>query len=126
MSPPLSREPLLNFPEVPPGYRCPERKVFPSPGRSNLWCYLSEKGEIVPIGGMQFKMEIKLVKALNQPKCKEISAAIKDSGLKVKSSIQGDSVRVASKDKDELQAIISFLREKEDSLEVALSFQNYR
>lgn len=85
-----------------------------------------EKGEIKPVGGMQFKMEIKLVKALTQPKCKEISALIKEGVTKVKPSIQGDAVRVSGKDKDDLQAVIALLRSKEESLEVSLDFQNYR
>ncbi len=85
-----------------------------------------EKGEVQPVGGMQFKLEVKLVKALTQDKCKAVVAAIKDGGFKAKGSIQGDAVRVASKDKDELQAIIAFLRGKEETLGVALTFQNYR
>jgi hypothetical protein len=85
-----------------------------------------EKGEVKPVGGMQFKMEVKLVKALTQEKCKAVAAAIKDGGFKAKPSIQGEAVRVASKDKDELQAVIAFLRSKEEGLGVALTFQNYR
>lgn len=85
-----------------------------------------EKGEIKPVGGMQFKMEVKLVKALTQPKCKEISALIKESSGKAKPSIQGDAVRVAAKDKDDLQAVIALLHSKEESLGVSLTFQNYR
>lgn len=85
-----------------------------------------EKGEIKPVGGMQFKMEVKLVKALTQEKCKAVAAQIKEGGFKAKPSIQGDAVRVTSKDKDELQAIIAFLRSKEEALELALTFQNYR
>ena len=85
-----------------------------------------EKGEIKPVGGMQFKMEVKLVKALTQPKCKEIAAMIKEGVTKVKPSIQGDVVRVSGKDKDDLQAVIALLRGKEESLQVSLDFQNYR
>lgn len=85
-----------------------------------------EKGEVKPVGGMQFKMEVKLVKALTQEKCKAVAAAIKDGGFKAKPSIQGEAVRVASKDKDELQAVIAHLRSKEEGLGVALTFQNYR
>ena len=85
-----------------------------------------DKGEVKPVGGMQFKLEVKLVKALSQEKCKEISALIKDGGFKAKGSIQGDAVRVSAKDKDELQTVIAFLRGKEEEVGAALTFQNYR
>jgi uncharacterized protein YajQ (UPF0234 family) len=85
-----------------------------------------DKGEIKPIGGMQFKLEVKLVKALTQDKCKKISAMIKDGGFKVKHSIQGEAVRVSGKDKDELQAVMNFLRGKEEEVGATLTFQNYR
>ena len=46
--------------------------------------------------------------------------------MKVQPSIQGEQVRVSGKDKDDLQAVIKMLREKEDNYEVPLQFQNYR
>lgn len=85
-----------------------------------------DKGEIKPIGGMEFKLEVKLVKALVQEKSKKIAALIKDGGFKVKPSIQGDAVRVSAKDKDDLQAVIGFLREKEEEVGAVLTFENYR
>lgn len=85
-----------------------------------------DKGEIKPIGGMDHKLEIKLVKVLSPEKCKEVSKLIKDSGLKVKPSIFGNAVRVSSKDKDELQKVINFCREKEGEIGMPLSFENYR
>jgi len=50
---------------------------------------------------------------------------IKDSKLKVKCVNQGDSVRVTGKKRNDLQEIIGFLRQ-EDSIEVALQFNNFR
>lgn len=85
-----------------------------------------EKGEIEPTGGMEFKLEVKLVKALTQEQCKKISAFIKDNFKKAKGSIQGEAVRVTSKDKDELQSVIQFLRGKEEAVGAVLTFQNYR
>lgn len=85
-----------------------------------------DKQEIKPTGGMEFKLEVKLVKSLNQEKCKKISALIKEGGFKVKASIQGDAVRVSAKDKDELQTVIGFLRSKEETIGAAVDFQNYR
>ena len=85
-----------------------------------------DKGETKPTGGMDHKLEVKLVKALTQEKSKKISALIKEGGFKVKPSIQGDAVRVSAKDKDDLQAVIGFLREKEEEVGSALTFENYR
>ncbi len=57
-------------------------------------------------------------------KAKEIVKALKDSKKKVQASIQGDSVRVSSKDRDELQAVIALLKQKDFGIE--LQFTNYR
>ena len=57
-------------------------------------------------------------------KAKEIVRLVKDSKKKAQASIQGDTVRISSKDRDELQAIIAMLRAKEMGLE--LQFTNYR
>ena len=56
----------------------------------------------------------------------KIIELIKNTKLKVQASIQGEQVRVSGKDKDDLQAVIKMLREKEDSYNVPLQFQNYR
>jgi len=85
-----------------------------------------DKQEAKPTGGMDFKMEIKLVKVLTQEKCKQVSALIKDGGFKAKPSINGNAVRVSAKDKDELQAVINFLRDKEEVVGMPLTFENYR
>ncbi|MCC7432366.1 YajQ family cyclic di-GMP-binding protein [Candidatus Peregrinibacteria bacterium] len=82
--------------------------------------------EAKPTGGMDFKQEIKLVKVLSQEKCKEISALIKEGGFKVKPSINGNAVRVSSKDKDELQAVMKFLTGKEEQVGMPLMFENLR
>lgn len=85
-----------------------------------------DKGEVIPTGGMEYKIEVKLVKALSQEQCKKVSGLIKENFKKAKASIQGEAVRVASKDKDELQAVMNFLRGKEEAIGATLTFQNYR
>lgn len=67
-----------------------------------------------------------LKKGLTQELAKKIVADIKNTKLKVQASIQGEQVRVSGKDKDDLQAVIKMLREKEESYDVPLQFQNYR
>lgn len=75
--------------------------------------------------GGNLKQVIKLIKALDQETCKTISKLIKDNFPKAKPSIQGTAVRVTSKNKDDLQAVITFLRARED-LKVPVEFTNYR
>lgn len=73
----------------------------------------------------KMRQTVTLVKALDSENAKKISKLIRDQFKNAKPSIQGESVRVVSKSKDELQDVIKFLREQED-LEVPLVFNNYR
>lgn len=83
-----------------------------------------EYGKIIAAAGDTVRQEVKLVQGISQEKAKQINKLIKDSKIKVTSSIQGDQVRVSGKDKDDLQAVIALLR-KED-LGIELQFINYR
>jgi len=78
-----------------------------------------------PAAGDSLRQVIKLLKALDQETCKTISKMIKDNFPKVKPSIQGTAVRVSSKSKDDLQAVMAYLR-KVESLKMPLDFNNYR
>jgi uncharacterized protein YajQ (UPF0234 family) len=70
------------------------------------------------------RQKIKLLQGIPSEKAKIIVAAIKDSKKKAQASIQGDTVRVVSKDKDTLQDIMSMLRAKDVGVE--LQFTNFR
>ena len=74
--------------------------------------------------GQSVRQKIKLQVGIPIEKAKEIVRLVKDSKKKAQASIQGDTVRVTSKDRDELQAIIALLRGKD--LGVDLQFTNYR
>ena len=76
--------------------------------------------------GGNVRQVFNLKKGLTQELSKKIVADIKNTKLKVQASIQGEQVRVSGKDKDDLQAVIKMLREKEDNYEIPLQFQNYR
>ncbi|OGW88566.1 MAG: YajQ family cyclic di-GMP-binding protein [Omnitrophica bacterium RIFCSPLOWO2_01_FULL_50_24] len=65
-----------------------------------------------------------VVQGIPQEEAKEIVKRIKALKLKVQSTIQGDSVRVSGKSKDDLQTVIHTLRAANFS--VALQFVNYR
>ena len=76
--------------------------------------------------GGNVKQEIKLIKGLSVELAKKITGIIKDTKLKVQASIQGDSVRVSGKSKDDLQEVIKVIKSKEDVLDIPLQFTNYR
>lgn len=56
---------------------------------------------------------------------KKIVKTIKDSKMKVQAAIQGDSVRVTGKKRDDLQQVMELLRNT-DSLDMPLQFKNFR
>ena len=74
--------------------------------------------------GQSMRQKISLQQGIPAEKAKEIVKLVKDSKKKAQASIQGDTVRVSSKDRDELQAIIAMLRAKDLGLD--LQFTNYR
>ena len=76
--------------------------------------------------GGNVKQIYKLKKGLTQKITKKISSDIKDMKIKVQPSIQGDSVRVSGKDKDDLQMVIRMLKQNEEKYDYPLQFTNYR
>lgn len=80
----------------------------------------------LPSTGELFKQEVKLVKTLDKESCKQVSELIKKNFSKVKPSIQGDAVRVSSKSKDDLQAVMAYLKQNEEMFKLPLAFENMR
>jgi cyclic-di-GMP-binding protein len=83
-----------------------------------------EFDKIEPAAGSSVRQKIKLVQGIPSEKAKAIVATIKDSKKKAQASIQGDTVRVVSKERDVLQEVIALLRGKDFGVE--LQFTNYR
>ena len=82
-------------------------------------------GDVKPAGGDILRREVKLKQALDSETAKKVAAAIKEQKFKkVQASIQGDQVRVTAPSRDELQAVIQFLRGGDYGVE--LQFGNYR
>jgi cyclic-di-GMP-binding protein len=77
---------------------------------------------ISPLG--HARQEIHVKQGLEGDKAKEIIKAIKTLDAKVQSQIQDRQIRVTGKKRDELQAVIQFLRGKDFG--VGLSFRNFR
>ncbi len=75
--------------------------------------------------GKAYKINCRIVQGISADKAKEITKKIRDEGPKgVQTQIQGDQIRVLSKKRDDLQAVIALL--KQADFDIALQFTNYR
>ena len=81
-------------------------------------------GDPESAAGGTLRQRISLQDGVPQEKAKEIVRLIKDSKIRVQASIQEKQVRVAGKNRDDLQAIIAMVKAKD--LGIALQFTNYR
>ena len=76
------------------------------------------------VGGNRVQQVVKLRRGLSQELAKQLSKTVRDAIKKVTVAIQGDSLRVTGKSKDDLQEVIQLLRAQD--VEVPLQFENYR
>ncbi len=81
-------------------------------------------GPIEPAAGSTVRQRITMQQGIPVEKAREIVRLIKDSKKKVQASIQGDFVRVSSKDRDTLQQIIALLKSSDFGMD--MQFTNYR
>ena len=102
--------------------------------REVLMQKLAKRG--VPLRGVKYgsveqsgKNVLQLItfaQGIESEKAKTIVKMIKDSKLKVQGAIQGDSVRVSGKSRDDLQSVMQMVRKSADDLEVDAQFENFR
>ena len=92
--------------------------------RRNLSLKILKDGKLEPASGGTVRQHIELQAGINQDLARQISKAIRDNFPKVKSQIQGDAIRVTGKSRDDLQAVMQYLREQD--YPVPLQFNNYR
>ena len=78
------------------------------------------------ISGNRVKQNIKLIKGLEQEIAKKISKELRNNIKKINVSIQGDSLRVASKSKNDLQLAIGMMNGFEEKFKIPLQTNNYR
>ena len=81
-------------------------------------------GAIEPAAGSSVRQKVTLQQGIAGEKAKDIVRVIKDSKLKVQAAIQGDTVRVTSKDRDTLQQVIALVKSKDFGIDT--QFTNYR
>lgn len=81
-------------------------------------------GKVEAASGGRARQKIDIQTGIPQETSKKIVAEIKKMKIKVQGAIQGDSVRVSGKNRDDLQEVIARLKEMD--LDVPLKFTNYR
>ncbi len=94
--------------------------------RRQLSLKIFDYGKPEDVSGGRVRQVVKLRKGIDSDTAKKLAKLIRDQFPKIQPRIQGDSLRVASKSRDELQAVIKFLRDKEGELTLPLQFTNYR
>lgn len=83
-----------------------------------------EYGPVEPGPKASVKQKVTVLQGIASEKAKEIVKAVKEAKLKVQVAIQGEQLRVSGKKKDDLQAVMALVREKDFG--IALQFTNFR
>lgn len=94
--------------------------------RRKLSLKIFEYGKPEDVSGGRVRQVVTLRKGINSDLARKISKMVRDQFPKIQPRIQGDTLRVASKSRDDLQAVITFLKEQEGAIEVPLQYTNYR
>lgn len=94
--------------------------------RRNLSLKIFKYGQIEEISGGRVRQVATLQQGIADDTAKKLQKLIKEQFPKAQARIQGDSLRIGSKSKDELQGVIRLLKERQDDFPVPLQFTNYR
>ncbi len=87
----------------------------------DIGCMKEEEAEIT---GTKAKQDVVLRKGIETLLAKSLVKTIKGSKLKVQAAIQGDKLRVSGKKRDDLQSVISLL--KDTDVDLPLQYENFR
>jgi len=87
---------------------------------------LFDYGEIEMVSGNRIKQAILLKQGIKQEIAKKISKNIRDQIKKINVSINGETLRVSSKSKNDLQLAIKLVSKLEESLNIPLKANNFR
>ena len=93
--------------------------------RRKLPAKLFRPGEPKTVGKGRGQVEVQLNAGISDELARSLQKKARAVSPKVQVRIQGDQLRVSSREKDSLQAVIRALREDE-SIPVPLQFTNYR
>jgi uncharacterized protein YajQ (UPF0234 family) len=94
--------------------------------RRQLSLKIFDYGKPEDVSGGRVRQVVALRKGIDADLAKKIVKLVRDQFPKLQPRIQGDSLRVTSKSRDELQAVIKFLRESEAQIDAPLQFTNFR
>ena len=94
--------------------------------KRNLSLKIFDYCDIEIVRGNRIKQKILLKQGIKQEIAKKISKNIRDQIKKINVSINGETLRVASKSKNDLQMAIKLVSELEESLNIPLKANNFR
>ena len=94
--------------------------------KRNLSLKIFDYGQIEIVSGNKVKQTILLKQGIKQDIAKKISKNIRDQIKKINVSINGETLRVSSKSKNDLQLVIKLVSELEESLNIPLKANNFR
>ncbi len=94
--------------------------------KRNLSPKIFDYGEIEIVSGNKVKQIILLKQGIKQEIAKKISKNIRDQIKKINVSINGETLRVTSKSKNDLQLAIKLLSNLEESFSIPLKANNFR
>ena len=94
--------------------------------KRNLSLKIFDFGEIEIVSGNKVKQTILLKQGIKQEIAKKISKNIRDHIKKINVSINGETLRVSSKSKNDLQSAIKLVSDLEESLNIPLKASNFR
>ncbi len=94
--------------------------------RRNLSLKILDWGKVEEAGGSTYRQNVDLRKGIPEDLARKINKQIRENFPKTQSQVQGDALRISAKNKDDLQAVIQFLRQHEADYPAPLQFVNYR
>lgn len=83
-----------------------------------------KEGPVLPGPRGTYRQTVEISRGISEEKAREINRFIKGLAVKVQSQVQGDQLRVSAKKKDDLQAVIAAIKERD--FDIPLQFTNYR
>ena len=78
----------------------------------------------IEISNNTARQTVELQEGIDRELAKSITTLIKQSKIKVQAAIQGDSIRVSGKKRDELQQTIQLIKDKK--YDIPIQFDNFR
>jgi cyclic-di-GMP-binding protein len=86
--------------------------------------FLDDSAKVEKIGGDMVRQPVGVKCGIDSELAKKIQTLVKQSKLKAQAAIQGDSVRITSAKRDELQGVIALLRR--EITDMPIKFDNFR